>query len=360
MSRGLRPLSVQLGMMMAASGESAGENLPAIISGLQKYQAHTYQRTLPPLNILWQSGSASIMALEKVEMGRRGRPVLLLVPSMVNKAYIFDLIEQRSLLRWLEGEGISVCLLDWGNPSLDPDMAYLNSVVTEKLVPAIRYVAHAAGAPVHVLGYCMGGTLLCGAVAHTKNELSSLTFLAAPWDFHAGAQHLAARVRTAAPAAVAAIRDRGCLPLEWTQSVFATIAPENAAQKFMRFASMDASSDAAKLFVAVEDWLNDGVNLPGGMAEQVIRDWFTGNLTGEGAWEIDARPVRPGDIDTPTLIMTSKNDRLVDYESAAALHTQVPGSRLIDTGLGHVGMIAGRNAVEQAWKPLRDWIKANS
>ena len=43
-------------------------------------------------------------------------PPVLVVPSLINRAYILDLAPGRSLLRWLAAQGLRPLLLDWGAP----------------------------------------------------------------------------------------------------------------------------------------------------------------------------------------------------------------------------------------------------
>jgi hypothetical protein len=34
--------------------------------------------------------------------------------------------------------------------------------------------------------------------------------------------------------------------------------------------------------------------------------------------------------------------------------------QIIDTGTGHIGMIAGSSAVEKVWAPIAGWVKKNA
>jgi polyhydroxyalkanoate synthase subunit PhaC len=261
---------------------------------------------------------------------------------------------ERSLLRWLDAQRINAALLDWGDPVEDGDMSDIDAAIGRRLVPAIRYLAQQNNGPIHVLGYCMGGTILASAAQDAAADIKSLIFLAAPWDFHAGTQALLNRVRFWAPSAGPMIAEKGFLPMDWMQTVFASLHPISAAQKYADFAAMDQESDAAKLFVAVEDWLNDGVDLPAAIAQQPINEWFLQNKPGLGEWG------DPAQIAAPSLILTSRKDRLVDYETAAALAKKIPGAKLVDSGCGHIGMMAGRDAIEKAWTPIAGWVKKHS
>ena len=64
------------------------------------------------------------------------------------------------------------------------------------------------------------------------------------------------------------------LPVDLLQSLFALLDPWGVADKYRGFARLPPDSERARLFVALEDWLNDGVPL----AAEVARDpaWASG------------------------------------------------------------------------------------
>jgi polyhydroxyalkanoate synthase len=53
--------------------------------------------------------------------------------------------------------------------------------------------------------------------------------------------------------------------------------PFLAERKFIRFAGLDTAGDAARSFVALEDWINDGVPLAHEVALECARSWYRGN-----------------------------------------------------------------------------------
>lgn len=366
MRKGPHPLSVQIGLaasaqepggefMLQPQGEMAVE-IARMLLGIQKYQAHPFKAERPKLEIIWQEGEATIQAIPGYA-APDDQPILLLVPSMVNKGYILDLMEERSLLRWLGQQGVTPYLLDWGNGIEDEGQQEIEGIVLERLVPAIEFLAQQSGKKINVLGYCMGGTLLVGAAQYAAESIQSLIYLAAPWDFHAGTQTMLSRVKFWSPSAFPAIAEKGVLPMDWMQMLFASVDPKSAAKKFAAFVDMDEKSEQAKLFVAVEDWLNDGVDLPGNVAQQCIKEWFFMNAPAAAKWELNGETVDPGTQDIPALVITSDKDRLVDYETAAALAKAMKNAKIVNTGTGHIGMIAGSKAQEKVWKPIADWLK---
>jgi len=330
-----------------------------MLRGIQMYLSHDYVRKEDHLDVFYDSGAARIMRLDQHNYGV-GKPVLLLVPSLINKSHIFDLTAQRSMLRYFCSQGIDAYLLDWGAFLNDPNMQDLDGVVAGKLQEIIVHLAKESGRPIHALGYCMGGTLLAGLLATHDAPITSLTFMAAPWDFHAGSQSLLKRVQFWSPSMMSSLKEGAALDVDWLQILFASLYPEHAMKKFAKFSSMDQESDDAEIFVAVEDWLNDGVPLTPEVAQECVNDWFLRNTIVGREWNVKGDVVDAANIQVPSLVVASSCDTLVEQDSALALYVALNNAKFLDPKCGHVGMIAGARAVEDVWAPIADWVHENA
>ena len=113
-----------------------------------------------------------------------------------------------------------------------------------------------------------------------------------------------------APSAFPLMAEKSYLPVECIQTLFAALDPQMTAKKFARFAAMPEDGAEEKIFVAVEDWLNDGVALPAALAQQCIGDWFLKNTPGNGRWAVGGEPVDLRRIKIPALVVASSRDRL--------------------------------------------------
>lgn len=349
-SRTPRPLPVFIGMggMLAAS---QAEQL-AMVEGLKLYQSHSFRRVAPGNSVIWQKGSVTLRHIPSV-----GKRHIVLVPSMINRSVILDLVPERSFAGWLATQGIDVYILDWGTPIEDEGQATLDKVLHERLIPALSFINEKCGA-YDALGYCMGGTLLAGAVHLEPPGLRKIVYLASPWDFHAGSLQLQRQILMGTPPALQMTEQGRALPSGWIQSVFAAVNAERNIHKFIDFAKMDQDSDPARLFVAVEDWLNDGVDLPGALARTCVVDWYGQNKPAKGEWTIEGIAVDPAHTKQPVLVVTSSTDRLVPEESALVLADLIPHSMRLTTTCGHIGMMTGQRAEAEVWKPIADWIAA--
>ena len=345
--------------------ESGGQNAEDIqqqfedmLRGMQLYLSHDYERNNAHLERVYKDGSLTILSFGAHDY-QSDKPALLLVPSLINKAHIFDLTEKRSMLRYFCDQGIDAYLLDWGEFLHDPDMQNLDNVVCKKLFKAAAFLQGEYSQNLHALGYCMGGSLLAGFAAIQSDVFRSLSFMAAPWDFHAGTQEILDRVKFWQPSLGKSLIQEDMMKVDWLQILFSSLNPEQALHKFSKFADYKEGSDAQEIFVAIEDWLNDGVPLPAGVAQEAVQDWFLSNNPCQGKWVLDGEAVELSSIDIPSLVIASSKDRLVEYDMAVPLHAQIKDAELIDPECGHIGMIAGRDAVESVWRHIADWVLKN-
>lgn len=352
-----------------AIAREIGARLAATLRGLETWQRHPYRRRMTEPPAIWRAGASRLLDYGRApEATAPDGPPVLVVPSLINRAYILDLMPERSLLRWLAAEGLRPVLLDWGPPGPEERGLDLEGYGAERLLPALRALRRDAGRPVAVLGYCMGGTLAAGLAARIETGIAALAVIGAPWSFAASAG-IAGGLRTmlraegAGPFAdhLDALGEAyGAIPVSLFQALFALVNPMQATLKFQRLAALDPAGPAARLFVALEDWLADGVPMARGAARDLLVDWQIGNAPDRGAWRFLGAPVRPGAIGVPMLAFCGQADTIAPPAMALPLPRAVPGARIATPATGHVGMIAGSLARPQVWRPLAAFLREHA
>ncbi len=319
----------------------------AALAGLRRYQQAERPDLARPHKIHSRSGNATLLQLDLGHAAHKkaGSPIpVILVPSLVNSHVILDLSDSMSLGRHLADAGFAPFLVNWGEPAPEDAGLDLAGHVEQRLVPLIRSV----GRPAMLVGYCLGGTLVLGA-ARMTDPLAVAT-IAAPWRFDQYPQEESRTIATLWQQSKPLCERLGSVPMEVLQNGFWSLDPHRTILKYAAFAKMEPGSDAERAFLAVEDWANEGYPLTFGAGRDLFERLYAGNATGRGEWVIGGAPVSPGHLPCPTLAIQSTTDRIVPADAAPPL------AQRLDSPLGHVGMIVSRQAPDQIWKPLSDWL----
>lgn len=319
------------------------------LAGIAAYRRHPYQRRMEDPPAVWAEGGSRLLDYAEGSAG----PTVLVVPSLINRAYILDLMPGKSLMRYLAAEGLHPFLLDWGEPGAVERRFSLTDYIAGRLERALA----AIGRPVILVGYCMGGLLALASALRRPDLVRGLALLAAPWDFHAPEADRARALASLLPALEPAMTPLGALPTDLLQMLFACLDPFDTPAKYRAFARMDQSGTPARLFVALEDWLNDGIPLAAPVARDCLGGWYGENAPAEGRWPVAGAPVDPTRLAPPAFIAIPHRDRIVPPQSASALAGLIPRATVHRPAAGHVGMAAGRRAETELWRPLRDWCR---
>ena len=344
------------GLMQGIGAEVTGRT-GAFISAVETYRHHPYHRDVEDPPVIWQEGNTRLLDYGSIPRPRGGRPVLV-VPSLVNRGYVLDLSERRSLLRYLAHQGLRPILVDWGAPDAVEKRFGFDDYIKGRLSRALDRAMQFARGPLPVLGYCMGGNIALALSILRPDAVKALALLATPWDFHAG-QPESIRLLVAPNGPIPTmIRQLGEMPVDLLQGFFVALDPLLAMRKFRGFAALPPDAPERQDFVALEDWLNDGVPLAGPVATTCFTEWYGANAPLRKQWRVGGQAIDPAKIACPTLVVLPNRDRIVAPEAARALVSALPKPDVLEPAAGHIGMVVGSRAEAGLWQPLAAWLKA--
>ena len=247
-------------------------------------------------------------------------------------------------------------VVDWNEPGDEEKNFALADYVIERLDAHPRFRLPLS-APIHVLGYCMGGNLALALAALRPDAIRTLTLLATPWDFHKPDANIGPQFLALAAQMEPYLQKLGHLPVDVIQSLFAIFQPTQVLTKFTEFAGLDQDSIEARQFVLCEDWLNDGVPLAAPAARECLHDWYGENLPGKLQWRVKDIVVDPRKFTMPAYLIVAGKARIVPPESALPLAKLLPHATLHQPMTGHIGMLASPKAPQQVWLPYLSWLE---
>jgi polyhydroxyalkanoate synthase len=323
-------------------------------AGLEAYRRHPFRRAAARVPVAWREG-----AMRLLDYGRGGAgPAVLVVPSLINRYYVLDLLPEQSFLRHLAEAGLRPLVVDWGEPGAAEREFTLSDYIAGPLDRAMAKASVLAGGPVAIIGYCMGGLLALALALRRSADTACLALLATPWDFHAERGEQAQLLGELAEWLPRFLDASEPLPVSVIQTLFLALDPFLAERKFIRFGALDQAGAAARAFVALEDWINDGVPLARQVAVECARSWYRDNAPARGLWEVDGRLVRVSELGVPALVVLPRRDRIVPPRSAEPLGAAIPGAEMLRLPFGHIGMMTSNGAPETVWRPIVQWLRA--
>ncbi|MCX4244962.1 alpha/beta fold hydrolase [Paraliomyxa miuraensis] len=293
----------------------------------------------------------------------RHRTPVLLVPSLINRHYVLDLTPGKSFVEAMVARGHDVFIIDWGTPAAEDRFVDFDEICDRYIGRAVRVAARVrdregdgSGGKVHLLGYCLGGTLAVIHAAAHPERIASLVALAAPIDFDE-AGIMARWVRTKSFDVGALVDAMGNVPWPLMQAAFHLLRPTLPLTKAVSLVERAWDDEFLDGFFAVERWSNDNVSFPGACYRRYIEALYRDNALVTGRLSLAGQPVRLQRITCPTLAVTFEGDHIVPEASGRVLLDLVGSAdkRSIRLRGGHVGAVVSRKAATTLWPQLSAW-----
>ena len=103
-------------------------------------------------------------------------PVLICY-ALVNRPYMADLQEGRSLIQGMLRQGLDVYLIDWGYPDAGDQSLTLDDYINGYLDRCVDFIRRQHGlARINLLGICQGGTFsLCYTALHPQKIFDAVS-----------------------------------------------------------------------------------------------------------------------------------------------------------------------------------------
>lgn len=262
---------------------------------------------------------------------------ILLIPSHINRGYIMDLIPEHSLLQALQRDDICPYLLEW-NQSQPAQLNYDDSdYMSEILIPMLEYIYNKHQRPVFVLGHCMGGLFATAAAQLSPKMIAGLITLATPWDFHVDV--FPYRL-TEATYNMITPKLEGYVPKEIINTMVQWPQINTTIEKLI---SLAEKPEASTLFIAVENWLDDGMDMTIPLFDTCIRKFSLLNQPYKGQWQVMATTIDPRNITAPALSIIASEDKVVPPSSSISLSKLLANGEVHEVNSGHLGMLISKN-----------------
>ena len=303
---------------------------------------------------------------------------LVLVPPLGVTTETFDLMPQRSLVRYMVACGFKVYLVDWGKPRKEHAHLGLLDYAQEMMGQALEKVRrHSASQDLSLMGWCMGGLFCLLYQGLTRDRhVRNIVTVASPIDLETGkgvismvagvaqamdgpaklvSNYSNFRLNTLDPA-------RLSMPDWVTTLVFKMTDPVGSVTTYWDLVTHLRDRDFVESHSTTSDYLNNMLRYPGGVVRDMAAGVVNENQLARGKVYIGDEVAELDSIRCNLLAFAGKTDILVPPEVASGI-TDVVASQdkeFREAPGGHMGVIIGSKAQAAVWADSAQWLAERS
>ena len=335
----------------AAGRQAIDERFSQILAGMRWLQAQPSPVLPERGQQVAHFGSSRLLYYPAHNPTNNPTHTILALPSVINRYHIFDLTPEHSFIRLMQARGVSVYVLDWGEPGVQERHFSVTDYVEQRAIPALEAIhaqqeVSSRRLPVHVLGHCVGGVMALALAALAADLVDALILAATPWDFSPIRTH--ALPEPLVHVLQQAIDMQQMIPAELILSLFHMMDPLRYQEKMIRFSKHPPTGSAYSKAMALEHWANHSAPLPPRVASTCLIDWGQRNQLLNEQWRIGGRVLSAGRILCPTTLLIPQQDAIVPPASTHPLQTQLRHCRVIQADAGHAGLFCSER-MQQWW-----------
>jgi polyhydroxyalkanoate synthase len=292
---------------------------------------------------------------------------LLIVPPTINKYYIIDLAEERSMVEHLVRSGLQVYVISWRNPDArhaEWDLDTYGGAILEAMT-ACEQISRQD--KTSVLGICSGGMIASMAMAHLAatdqaDRVAAFSLMVTVLDQERAGVTSALLSHKAAAASTRASREKGYLDGRTLAEVFAWLRPNDLIWNY--WVNNYLMGHAPKAF-DILFWNADPVRMSAGMHRDFMDLAVRNALVEADAAEMLGTPVDLATITADTYVVAGIADHLCQWESCYASTQLFSGpTKFVLSTSGHIAAMVNppgnpkasfRTAAENPEDP-QEWL----
>ncbi len=308
---------------------------------------------------VWSDGKVTLYRYRGEHAATAKVPILICY-ALVNRPYMIDLQDDRSLVKGLLARGEDVYLIDWGYPDLSDRFLTLEDYLLGFIDGAVEHLRASHGIDgINLLGVCQGGAFsLCYASLHPE-KVRNLITMVTPVDFHTDDNMLSHWTRNIDVDLM--VDTLGNVPADLMNWCYLTLKPYRLLlQKYVGLVDVLDDVGEVENFLRMENWIFDSPDQAGEAFRQFIKWFYQGNGFINGGVEIGGREVDLRHIDMPVLNVFAEQDHLVPPSASRPLRNLVGTKDYTELSFrgGHIGIYVSGRAQREVPETIHTWLRA--
>ena len=287
---------------------------------------------------------------------------MLISYALVNRPYMTDLQENRSMIRGLLETGQDVYLIDWGYPDRSDRFLTMDDYINGYIDRCIDVLCerHDVDA-VNLLGICQGGAFsLCYTALHPE-KVANLITMVTPVDFQTEDNMLAHWIRNIDVDLL--VDSLGNVPGDLMNWTFLNMKPYRLiGQKYIDMVEILDNPQQVHNFMYMEKWIFDSPDQAGETYRQFVRDFYKYNKLIKGEVELGGQKVDLKNITVPVLNIYAQDDHLVPPSASTPLKKYVGTKDYTELSFkgGHIGIYVSSSAQREVPPSIGKWLNERS
>jgi polyhydroxyalkanoate synthase len=269
-------------------------------------------------------------------------PVVFIQP-WINKYYILDMNEEKSLAAYLLNRGFTVFMVSWKNPSQEMRDVTFEDYMLRGALKAVEVAREICGAgQVHAVGYCIGGTVLAALMAYLnrgpKNAaipIRDFTLFASLVDYSSPGELEVYVTEEVVDILEEAIQQDGYLDKKFMAAAFRMLRPNNLIWYYYVHNYLQGETPPKSEFLY---WNSDSTRLPAAMCSYYLREFYlNNNMVKEDKLVLGNRPIDLRRISQPLYLVGTEQDHICPWKESYKTLDLVKGpKRFALSDEGHI------------------------
>jgi polyhydroxyalkanoate synthase len=311
-----------------------------------------------PKTVIYKEDKLTLYRYQSPANVVQNRIPTLIIYALVNRHYMTDIQQDRSMVKGLQETGQDLYVIDWGYPDRADRYITLDDYINGYINNCIDIICKRHELPqINILGICQGGTLsLCYTALHPE-KVKNLITMVTPVDFHTEDNNLTRSVKYLDVDLL--VDTMGNVSGEMMNITFLAMQPFRLLlQKYRDAVDIFQDEEQMKNFLRMEKWIFDSPDQAGETFRQFLKDFYQKNKLIKGELELGDQQVDLKNINMPVLNVYAEKDHLVPPAASKPLKQSISSKDYTELAFkgGHIGIYVSNGAKKQIPPAIGGWL----